>query len=325
MENKEKQNIPYYQVAKKALMKKEWNGLSEQEAINIISSQTFDKIESQVYAKGSMDYAIEGIKKFLGLSDKDTEELSNFVYNGGQSKVIDDWKKDAELQDSDNKFNNLITNTLFYVHDGWVKDNMKKFNSREKKHQHMPSELIGWEEAKADLLFIKPIFETAGIEVNEDELKQVYDERVKDFFLDRGIKNSEDLTSEITKGEKFYPALSGQTDILVYISDPVNVKEKVVPQIEENGIGNIEEIRKGIVKQVLDNPNPTDVSKLSDEEMFLAEETLGTEIEKLNGKKDNLQQQNNIVKRIMELAKKRDKLRRQYELAKAEQQNIIKR
>ena len=67
---------------------------------------------------------------------------------------------------------NLIMDTLFHVHDGWVKDNVKKFNAREKKHQHMPSELIGWNEAKADLLFVRPIFEAAGIEVNEEELEQ---------------------------------------------------------------------------------------------------------------------------------------------------------
>ena len=90
-----KQNIPYYQVAKQALMN--WNGLSEEEAEQFISTQSFDDVESQVYAKGSMDYAIEGIKTSLGFSDKEAEELSTFVYNGGKSKIIDWLRENKHL------------------------------------------------------------------------------------------------------------------------------------------------------------------------------------------------------------------------------------
>ena len=48
----EKFSVPYNIVAKDALMN--WNGLSEEEANKIISESTFDEIESQVGAVGSM-------------------------------------------------------------------------------------------------------------------------------------------------------------------------------------------------------------------------------------------------------------------------------
>ena len=320
--NQNKQNIPYYQVAKQALMN--WNGLSEEEAKKVISSQSFDEIESQVYAKGSMDYAVEGIKVSAGLSDKDAEELSTFIYEGGQSKVIDNWKKMIELQDSSlgmegayntkhNKemFNNLIMDTLFHVHDGWVQDNVKKFNAREKKHQHMPSELIGWKEAKADLLFVRPIFEAAGIEVNEEELEQVYNGRVKDFFLNRGIKTARNLSDSITQGEKFYPALEEYGEILTTINDPEYVDEKIIPAIEQQGIGNIEEVRRNIVSQIISNPVPEDVERLSDEEKSIVEQAVGQEISTLTAQRDELQQKNSIVQRIMVLANRRKSIKKE--------------
>ena len=317
-----KQNIPYYQVAKQALMN--WNGLSEEEAKKVIFSQSFDEIESQVYAKGSMDYAVEGIKSSLGLSDRDVDELSTFIYEGGQSKVIDNWKKMIELQDSSlgmegaynakhNKemFNNLIMDTLFHVHDGWVQDNVKKFNAREKKHQHMPSELIGWKEAKADLLFVRPIFEAAGIEVNEEELEQVYNGRVKDFFLNRGIKTARNLSDSITQGEEFYPALEGYGEILTTINDPEYVDEKIIPAIEQQGIGNIEEVRRNIVSQIISNPVPEDVERLSDEEKSIVEQALGQELSTLTAQRDELQQKNSIVQRIMALTNRRRDIKKE--------------
>lgn len=314
--NNKKLNIPYYQVAKQALMN--WNGLSEEQAQKIILEQSFEEIDSQVYARGSMDYAIEGIKSSLGLSDKDVSELSTFVYNGGQSKIIDWLRENNEMAHRleqktngqsiiTNKtlVNNLIMDTLFHVHDGWVQDNVKKFNAREKKHQHMPSELIGWKEAKADLLFVRPIFEAAGIEVNEEELEQVYNGRVKEFFLDRGIQTARNLSDSITQGEEFYPALKGYGDILGIINDPEYVNERIIPAIEQQGVGNIEEIRRNIVLQIVSNPVPEDVARLSDEEKALVEQSLGQEVSTLTAQRDELHQKNSIVQRIMALAKRR--------------------
>ena len=62
----DRNNIPYYKVAKEALIK--WNGLSEEEANKIIEEQSFDEIESQVHAKASMQYAIDELAKIINLN-----------------------------------------------------------------------------------------------------------------------------------------------------------------------------------------------------------------------------------------------------------------
>ena len=318
-----KRNIPYYKVAKQALMN--WNGLSENEANKVIKTQNFDEIESQVYAKGSMDYAVEGIKKSLGLSDQESEALKAFIYTGDHSSVIDYWRRKIELEKGqygeiharENKemFNNLIMDTLFHVHDGWVKDNKKKFNAREKKHQHMPSELIGWREAKADLLFIRPIFEAANIEVNEDELEKLYNRRVKKFFLERNIQNASDLVQAITQGEEFYPALEDYGEVLTDIKQPEFVETRIIPAIEEQGIGNIEEVRRRIVSEVISNPEPEDVARLSEEEKGEVERALSEEVTELTEERDEMHEKNSTVQKILALAIRRKAIKE--EIAKA--------
>lgn len=328
-----KSHIPYYQVAKQALMN--WNGLSEEEAEKIISSQSFDEIESQVYAKGSMNYAVEGIKDTFYLSDKDAEEISRFVYEGEKISENNKFNMIAKTLDLDlskilpdsrfkgSEVERSIIDTLFHVHDGWVKDNVKKFNAREKKHQHMPSELIGWKEVKADLLFVKPIFEGLGVEVDEEKLERVYNDRVKEFFLNRGIKTARDLSSAIAQGKEFYPALEGYGDILTEISNPEYVTEKIIPEIEEQGIGNIEETRRNIVSQIISNPIPEDIERLSDEEQILVEQSLGQKLNEVTAKRDELQQKNPIAKRIMALKHKIRDINREISKLEKEKSGIL--
>ena len=100
----------------------------------------------------------------------------------------------------------------------------------------MPIELIGWKEAKADLLFLKPILEGAGVEVSDDELQLSYYDRVSAFQQEHGTSTTEGLVAAIQQGESFYPALEGQTEITDFMATPEGAAT-VAAQINEKGIG----------------------------------------------------------------------------------------
>ncbi|MBR6034231.1 MAG: hypothetical protein IKP28_05835 [Clostridia bacterium] len=319
-----KSMIPYYSAAKQALMnwgneQSNWVGLPEEEADKIISTQTFDEIEAQVNARKSMDYAIEAILDTRSMHDEsDREELREFVYNGNVSDIMNL----LAIRDRDS-VNDIALDTLFRVHDGWVMDHPDKFNQREKKHQHLPSELIGWEEVKADLLFVKPIFEAAGIKLDEAQLEQLYNERVKQFFLHHNIRTTSDLANLISKGERFYPALRGQEEILTEISDPTFVTERVIPAIEQKGIGKVEDVRERILQQIAMNPNNFDLEMLSDEERKQVEHLIQGEMSTLEAQRDELKAKNDIVERIMALSRKRTVIREEILAEQRRQQGII--
>lgn len=281
----EKLKIPYYQVAKKSLTKKEWHGLSEEEAEIKISSSTLEEIDGIVWAKETMDTALKSIVKNLGLTEKQSAMLDAITYTGINEEnkaVIDEIKE--KINANGISVNSIIMDTLFSVHDGWVAASQKKFLAREKKHQHMPSELIGWKEAKADLLFIKPIFEALGYTVSEQELEQEYNRRVKEYFLNNKIESEEDLVNLISKGSEFYPALKDQDSINEYLKNKENVRNVVIPQIEQNGIGKVSDVRAKILRKIETTVRDEDLMRLSYLELCTLVDKLEQKVEKMEDK-----------------------------------------
>ena len=319
-----KKDIPYYQVAKQALMN--WNGLSEQEADQIIENSSFDEIESQVGAKGSMDHAIDKISQMIEVPKEDLERL---VYMG--EKLQEDFYLDEGDQ----------IDVLFAVHDGWVRDYPQKFMARDKKYQHMPSELIGWDEAKLDLLFVAPIIEKINRDhVNEEYLGQSYDLRVREFFLSKGIRNVDDLANLITKGADFYPALEGYpAEVLESIANPEYVRENVVPSIETKGIGNIEEKRASIIPHIaekaemisypgLDNLRgevEEDLSKLTEQERIEVMQIVKRDTEELEQKREQIKRENNAMSEILSYGERYMKAKLDIEQEQYRRKNIIGR
>lgn len=100
----------------------------------------------------------------------------------------------------------------------------------------MPLELIGFKEAKIDLLFLSPILDAGGVIYNLEELEQAYNAAVIKFFKERGITTSEDLVPFIQKGAEFYKALEGQDSITTYLANPDNVRTVIIPSIEDKGM-----------------------------------------------------------------------------------------
>lgn len=302
---KEGMDIPYNKIAKQALMN--WNGLSEQDANEMITNSSFEEIESQVYAKSSIDYAIDELTDNFHLTDK--EGLEDYVFSGTPVYIdkIEKYMFSKNKNDGKINYDNIIQ-VLSAVHDGWVKDNQKKFMAREKKHQHMPIELIGWKEAKADLLFVKPILESMNIQIDETELENAYNDRVKKFFLDKGIISKESLVNLISKGEQFYPALSGQEDILEAFKDKEFIRKSVIPQIEENGIGNIDERGKEVADELLQDFSEESLAKLSKEDRDELESRLDKENEQLETEKETLTEKEESIRRIKEKMQKHKEL-----------------
>lgn len=254
----------YKQIARDALMN--WNGLSEEEATKKVLESTNGELEQQVYAEGSIDYALQGFQEYskvmfarrqgygygVPIDDRELAELKDFIMNGGKNLeetgiMPDDFlyvmKKnlgftDDQMFEEESKAGaDMVISVLSTIHDGWVHDNQKKFMARDKKYQHMPLELIGWDEAKSDLLFLSPILSRMDIVVREEDLEAAYDERVKEFFKEKGVTEIEDLQGEISQGASFYPALEGQDDVIQALQDPQFVSESVIPSIKAKGVG----------------------------------------------------------------------------------------
>ena len=298
----------YKQIARDALMS--WNGLSEEEATKKVQESSNEELEQQVYAEGSIDYAIKGFQKYSQeylknkhgygepITDHDVELFKEVVMTGkyryGSVQDFYDIMRNKMGIDLDrSNVENMVLSVLSTIHDGWVKDNQKKFFARDKKYQHMPIELIGWKEAKSDLLFLKPMLEEMHIMEfypylsKEEDLESAYNKRVQAFLEENGITDFSKLSEQISKGAEFYPALEGQEDIIKALQDTKFVEEQVVSGIRDKGIGTNEQISQQLFgEKAIEGAEELESLRAQKQELVEQEKTI-SEAEKLIEAKEN--------------------------------------
>ena len=136
---------PYRDIAFFALTK--WNGKTEEEATKMANLLTVDELDGHVWAKGSVNHAIDSIAMHLHLSEEDKKSLTEAVYEGPADSEI--FKKVGKLINETPEKEILVLCFLADIHDGWVKDNCseKTFNKKVSKKQLK----------KEDIDFIKSI------------------------------------------------------------------------------------------------------------------------------------------------------------------------
>lgn len=210
---------PYRVVGIKALM--EWNHMSEEDATKAVMTLTHDELEHETRATNSMKYGVEGISRCLGLTKSQAEAFEKAVLGQDNPEMTPEQIKTLEMVKSKITPNTnvyaLALYTLKNIHDHWVEDNPTKFtrpDRPQKKYQHLPIQMIGWEDAKLDLLFLSPILDSLGVEMNEIALHLVYEKKVKEFYERNGFVTpdgqiiTEKVASAIAKGKEFYPPLT---------------------------------------------------------------------------------------------------------------------
>lgn len=196
-----------------------------------------------------------------------------------------DWKEVYKASNESSSKN--IISVLSHIHDGWVKDNQKKFMARDKKYQHMPIELIGWKEAKADLLFLRPILSAMNVGFSEEVLEEFYNERVQEFLKEKGITDVTKLTEQISKGAEFYPVLEGQEDITQSLQDTKFVEQQVISGIKDKGIGTNKQISQQLFgEKVIEGADELETLREQKQQLVEQAKTI-SETEKLVEAKEN--------------------------------------
>lgn len=185
--------------------------------------------------------AAKGIVSVLGLNPEVETKLLDNIYNkesispeiasqisAGYISNIDAFGSGASS----------IINILSVIHDEWVKRFPDKFlqEGRNKEYQFTPLMLLSWKEAKSDLVFLKPILESAGIQVDEKDIEAQFEVMQKEFLIDNNLTSHESIVSAISD-KKFYPALEGlETKNGGNIQELImqnDIAEKMAKQIEK--------------------------------------------------------------------------------------------
>jgi len=219
--------------------------------------------------------AVEGIVKTLGLEESVITKLIGHKKENGEyeksgeiytktslsPEIVSEIKKAMEQGEDTNK---CVLKILSNIHDAWVKKNSDNFlkPNRNKERQFVSLQLLDWGEVESDLVFLKPILAEAGIQIDEESLRQEHEIQQQEYFIDNNIFSHEDLVNHLKNSSRYYPALEGVEtknggNILALLQNP-EVLEKMAGQIESKvHIKSKEEFALDIIKS--DNPQYDDV------------------------------------------------------------------
>lgn len=246
---------------------------------------------------GSEVAAIKGIVKLIadaeGISEEEqeklTEKLKNEVYDRAtlSEDLADRIRKAMEIKGIETS----IVEILSTIHDNWVKENGNKFDApkREKRlYQFGNLRTMTYEDdgALADLIFVQPILEGAGIEVDvEGKLKAEFERQQKELMAKHGITDCRGLRAYVRDLAENYPVIKGVTtskgktiNPAVEITDELKkseVLERMVEQIAKrinikyerevdlSEIGDVAgEVRKGAEEDALKAITTIDVPNI---------------------------------------------------------------
>ena len=204
----EKTNLTAYQKVAKAAFIAWPPYLTEEDSDKKVRTESFEELESQCWAKSSVESAALGIAKTLNLNEEETVEFcARVLYGPADAKIFEIVRSKFTAFSYDQ-----ILDVLAAIHDKWVVSNSseKVFAKKVAKgqlRQYAPLELIGFNEVESDLLFLKPVLEAIGVSVDLNTLKAAYHARVAEYMESKAITSIDTLTSLIAQGRGYYPTL----------------------------------------------------------------------------------------------------------------------
>lgn len=217
---------------------------------------------------GSEISSIKGIVKVLKLPTEMEEKMIQDVYESDTISPQVAKEIQRKIIGITGTAEPNIIKMLSTVHNEWVRNNPNNFmketdgKRRNKEYQFVPLELLSWKEAKSDLLFLRPILEASGIDIDEKQVEEQFVVAQKEFLAEHGIVSEEALKRKLQSGSKFYPALEGLEtkfggNIENLLKDQT-ILEDIVNQVKEQvPIKSREELAKEIIAS--ENPKYDDV------------------------------------------------------------------
>ena len=235
--------------------------------------------------------SIEAIKKIAILSNEEAAILEQEIFT--KKEISPELSEKIRNAFNEQGVEEKVIECLGIIHDNWVKnhsDNFQKIvkakdgteKKRDKDYQFVDLRLMTYNKdgASADLIFIQPILEACGIQIDKKNLEEALKKAQEKFLKDKNIETEKDLLEYIKGGSKKYSALEGlKAYDGNFIDDHLNGETKVEERAET---GEFETITVRIAKRVVKNlkENGIELKKMHKAKEFAGFGKTGTKLEK---------------------------------------------
>lgn len=249
--------MPYRVIAEQAI--EEWYLSLGPEPHELAYNESIEDLENgidqKMYGVGGKPSIVSGVdgivshlKKIgIQLPDNITEQFTSEIMSGKGTEDSQIYNIIGNALDEVPNMEELVLDSLVVTHDDWVERSsteatFAKKESKDQLHQYLPLELIGWDEAAKDLLFLEPILNACGKDIDIEKLKEAYNQRTLKFLEENNIKNQDDLKQYILNGQ--YEALSRTESGIEFknrLTEDENLLAKMMENINKKGIGSVEQ------------------------------------------------------------------------------------
>lgn len=188
--------------------KMRWDKLSKSQAEAIIDMYNSEREIRDCITYGSEINAVNGIEKICTLTEAEKDKLLFDIYNNNQ--ISKELAEKIRIKITENMEDNILE-ILSNIHDEWVKNNGNKFQARKKDYQFVDLRLLPFSEVESDLIFLQPILEACGIDIDIIKLKETFSKKQNEFILQNDICSHEQLVEFLKAGSENYFALNGIT------------------------------------------------------------------------------------------------------------------
>lgn len=186
--------------------KMRWDNLTLDQARDEVLKKHSGRDISDSITYGSEMSSIEAIQKMCNLTNEQKEKLIEDVYTKNQ--ISSDLAEKIRINMGESIEKNILE-ILSQIHDNWVQNNGSKFQARKKDYQFVDLKLLPFNEVESDLIFLQPILEAVGIEINLLKLKETFFSMQNEYMLKNNITSHENLVDFLKRGSSSYSALKG--------------------------------------------------------------------------------------------------------------------
>lgn len=200
----------------------------------------------------AIDGLVELMAKSEGLAIKQKielkEKLKSEIYT--ESSLSHELSTRIKYAMGEKGIEASVLEVLGTIHDNWVKVNGNKFDDpkRAKKlYQFTDLRMMsyGGDGATADLLFLQPILEGAGIELDvKGKLQEEFEKEQKEYMEEHGISDSRGLRDYLRNLGDNYPVVDGVTTTKGKTIEPTTItgelqKSEILERMTEQVAGKI--------------------------------------------------------------------------------------
>lgn len=178
-----------------------------------LTAEEAEQLDEDIFTNRheSVEEIIESFRGFFSYGE--AEDHAYTMRDDDRTLISYDLRNKILTAFTEKRTEDAIIEALCSIHNNWMRNHGNNFQKtgRDKDYQFVDLRLMsfGDDGATADLIFLRPILESCGIEIDMDKLEQRFNDMQVEFLEEKGLDTPEAVRDYLAKGSESNEVLEG--------------------------------------------------------------------------------------------------------------------